>query len=168
MKKPMSIRRWILIGFAILGALAVLAGAAFYPIQGFFAVGAFELTVTIRPSGQKSISSIIVAADSNLGDAHGILTVLLDPKSDLGSAIQRRFELRNAVRKDPFDGQDLIIQVPYDIHVRQSLIGWPYVKNYRQHQWLLVFAVMEDGERVGKVIEIPHRTEAREVVVTLP
>jgi hypothetical protein len=68
------------------------------------------------------------------------------------------------VVSDPFDGQPITVRVP--IGGRESPFGREL--NRHQYQFLAVIAVLPDGRRVGKVVEIPVRRVCREVSVTLP
>ena len=69
-----------------------------------------------------------------------------------------------SVTADPFAGQPLTVKVP--VSGRTSMSGRT-LRRY-QFQYLVVFAVLPDGRRVRKLVEIPDGRVSREVAVSLP
>ena len=96
---------------------------------------------------------------------------MLDPQFDWRSN-QRlaQIEVNYLVTQDPYNGRDPIVtHVPWTTHSHASLFGFVIrEQNFFPCRALVVFAVMDDGERVGKAVEIPDPTKTREVIVTLP
>jgi hypothetical protein len=73
-------------------------------------------------------------------------------------------ETRWSATADPFTGEPLTVRVP--ISVRYSRSGREL--SHFQFQYLVVVAVLPDGRRVGKVVDIPGGQVSREVNVELP
>jgi hypothetical protein len=69
-----------------------------------------------------------------------------------------------SVSADPFVGEPLIVHVP--VSGRDSMSGRQLSRS--QFEYLVVVAVLPDGRRVGKLVDIPDGRVSREVSVTLP
>jgi hypothetical protein len=65
---------------------------------------------------------------------------------------------------DPFDGGPLTVSVWFGGR-SSEFWGTSWSK---QERYLAIVAKLEDGRRVGKVVEIPDRKTSRELVVALP
>ena len=65
---------------------------------------------------------------------------------------------------DPFDGQPITVRVA--VSGRESPFGRELLRS--QFRFLAVIAVLPDGRRVGKVVDIPDGRVSREVSVALP
>jgi hypothetical protein len=153
---------WLLILCGI-GVVGVGYDSLFMP--GLIADGSYPLAVTLRPSGKHAISSIFVSPEGRVEVAEQNLAWMLDKRIDPNS-IQN--ELWCPIKKDPFDGGDLTVNIPFSEHIRTPMF-WPsYVKNETQFQALLVFVILDDGSRAGKVVELPHRSQSRAITVALP
>jgi hypothetical protein len=68
------------------------------------------------------------------------------------------------VTADPFAGEPLVVSVP--VSGRDSLLGWELSRFQFRH--LVVVAVLPDGRRVGKLVDIPDGRVSREVSVSFP
>jgi hypothetical protein len=77
----------------------------------------------------------------------------LPPESQMWSAVA-----------DPFDGQPITVKVA--VSGRESMSGRELRRS--QFRYLVVVAVLPDGRRVAKVVEIPDGRMSRELSVTLP
>jgi len=136
-------------------AVLVVAGALaweFIPLQLTVWDGGFDLTVNVS-STAGPLKSVSCQACGGRKEAEEVLEHLLPP--DLGS--------RSAVA-DPFDGQPLTVQVP--VSGRASPIGRELRRS--QFRYLVVIGQLNDGRRLGKLVEIPDGRESREVNVSLP
>lgn len=144
-----QMRRILIIVVAIL-AVGVLAWE-FIPIQELRWNGTFKLTVRVDcPEGRpRSVSCEAFGHREYADNAASLLPY--EPNVWF-------------VVSDPFDGQPITVRVP--IGGRESPFGREL--NRHQYQFLAVIAVLPDGRRVGKVVEIPVRRVCREVSVTLP
>jgi hypothetical protein len=142
-------RAFLIIGFLVVaGALAW----EFIPIQLTIWDGGFDLTVNVS-STAGPLKSVSCQACGGREEAEEILEYLLPP--DLGSS--------SAVA-DPFDGQPLRVQVP--VSGRASPMGRELRRS--QFRYLVVIGQLNDGRRLGKLVEIPDGRESREVSVSLP
>jgi hypothetical protein len=155
---------------AIVAPCAVVVSfALFFPLQKLIGDGAYPLTVKVQPSGNKNIAIVMVALDGNVERAAENLERMLDPKMDLRMVDSPLFELGARQKRDPFDGRDFELLVPNSQHIHYSMVGLVCSERcYFAYRGLLVFAVMEDGQRVGKAVEIPDMKVSREVTVSLP
>jgi hypothetical protein len=111
----------------------------------------FELTVHVSsdPGPPRSVSC---QAMGRRDDAVTVLQHLAPPETKLWSATA-----------EPFDGKPLVVNVP--VGGRESMSGRE-LKRY-QFRYLVVIAVLADGRRVGKLVEIPDSRESREISVEL-
>ncbi len=140
--------------FLIIG-LSVLAGALaweFIPIQLTVWDGGFDLTVNVS-STAGPLKSVSCQACGRREEAEEVLEYLLPPDTRQWSAVA-----------DPFDGQPLTVQVP--VSGRASPMGRELRRS--QFRYLVVIGQLNDGRRVGKLVEIPDGRESREVSVSLP
>lgn len=113
--------------------------------------GGFELTIHVSsdPGPPRSVSC---QAFGSRQDAEYVLTRLIHP------------ERLWSIVADPFNGEALILNVPLSGH--DSMSGRELVRF--QFRYLVVIAVLPDGRRVGKLVEIPDCRVSREVSVVLP
>lgn len=140
------------LAIAVAGLAAAILAWEFVPIQVKRWDGGFDVTVRIQcPEGRPR--SVSVEAHTHRKYAEEAVEHLLPPEPGLRSVVA-----------DPFDGQPLIVRVP---------AGWeesPFGRELRrwQFQSLAVIAVLPDGRRVGKVVDLPDVRVSRRVAVTLP
>jgi len=143
-------RRALIAVVAVL-ALGVLAWE-FIPVQVMIWDGSFDLTVRVESSaGQPQVVSC--EAFGRREYAEEAVAHLLPPESRMWSTTA-----------DPFDGQPLIVRVA--VSGRESPFGRELRRS--QFRYLAVIAVLPDGRRVGKVVDIPDERVSREVSVALP
>ena len=143
-------RRALIAVVAVL-ALGVLAWE-FVPIQVLIWDGSFDLIVRVEcPEGRPR--AVTCEAFDRREFANEAVTHLLPSESRSWSAVA-----------DPFDGR------PITVHVAVSGRESPFGRELRRSQfrYLAVIAVMPDGRRVGKVVDIPDGQVSREVSVALP
>ncbi|MBX7102568.1 MAG: hypothetical protein K1X57_00700 [Gemmataceae bacterium] len=143
-------RRVLIAGVAVLG-LGVLAWE-FIPVLVIIWDGGFDLTVRIEcPEGRPL--AVTCEAFGRREYAEEAVAHLLPPESRSWSTVV-----------DPFDGQPITVQVA--VSGRDS----PFGRELRRSQFpfLAVIAVLPDGRRVGKVVDIPDGRVSREVSVALP
>jgi hypothetical protein len=138
-------------------ALLLLACAALWVYTSTTYIiwdGGFDLTVRVssNPGWPRSVSC---QAFGNREDAEVVLDHMLPTESPLGS---------ESAISDPFNGEPLILIVP--VSGRESMSGRQLSRF--QFRWLVVIGVLQDGRRVGKLVEIPDGRESREVSVVLP
>ena len=140
-------RRTLLTLAAVL--VAGLLAWEFGPIDVKRCSGSFDLTVRVegRP---RSISCEAFGGERSAED---VLAVLMPPESRRWSAVA-----------DPFDGRPLTVGIP--VSWRESPLGRQYRRT--QFRYLVVIATMPDGERVGKLVDIPDSRVSQEVTVSLP
>lgn len=114
--------------------------------------GGYDLTVrvTSNPGPPQSVSC---QARGRREDAEYVLEHLLPPETQLWSATA-----------DPFASKPLTVHVPVSGRVSRS--GRQLSRT--QFHWLVVIAVLPDGRRVGKLVEIPDGRVSREINVELP
>jgi hypothetical protein len=142
-------RRVLLIAAAVL-ACFVLA-VEFIPIYMVIWDGGYDLTVHVKsPSGRPR---------SIYCEAYG-------QRKYADEACARLATDASAWRTvaDPFDGNPLPVWVA--VSGRRTLFG-RYVHRM-QFRFLAITAVMPDGNRVSKVIDLPDDRVSREVTLTLP
>ena len=143
-------RRTILTLTAVL--VAGFLAWEFVPLEKKICDGSFDLTVRVEClAGQPR--SVSCEAFGRLMQAEEALAVLMPPESRRWSAVA-----------DPFDGRPLTVGVP--VSWRESPLGRQYRRT--QFRYLVVIATMQDGERIGKLVDIPDSRESREVSVSLP
>jgi hypothetical protein len=141
---------------AVLITVALIAAGLlaweFVPIQVIVWDGAYELTVRVEsPDGRPRSVSCEAFGRREYADAAVVHPH--PPESQRWSAVA-----------DPFEGQPITVQVA--VSGRESPFGRELRRS--QFKFLAVNAVMADGRRVGKVVEIPDSRVSREVAVTLP
>jgi hypothetical protein len=114
--------------------------------------GGYDLTVRVSssPGPPRSVSC---QACGRREAAEYVLEHLLPPETRSYSATA-----------DPFAGEPLTVNVP--VSGRESMTGRQLSRF--QFRWLVVIAVLPDGRRVGKLVEIPDGEVSREVRVELP
>jgi hypothetical protein len=142
----------------ILGGLLV-----FLCVVGFWifetrthADGTYPLTVQVRSISNSSIRAVSCEAFWTAGAAATSYEHLLPPTS------------RFSGKADPYTGKRLTVEIEFSQYMGQKLIGDWYVKRDSQCTALLVIADFADGERAGKIVEIPNRKVARSIIVDLP
>jgi hypothetical protein len=114
--------------------------------------GGFDLTVRVssHPGPPRAVSCQAFALREQ---AEFVLEHLLPPETRLWSAVA-----------DPFADE------PLSVYVRVS--GWASMSGRElrrfQFRYLVVIAVLPDGRRVGKLVDIPDGRVCREVTVELP
>ena len=140
-------RRTLLILAAVI--VAGFLAWEFVPIYVARCSGSFDLTVRVEGRPR----SVSCEAFGGQRSAEEALTVLMPPESRMWSAVA-----------DPFDGRPLTVGVP--VSWRESPLGRQYWRT--QFRYLVVIATMPDGERVGKLVDIPDGRESREVTVSFP
>jgi hypothetical protein len=143
--------RWTLLGVAFLliaGALLWVYTSTTYIIWD----GQFDLSVRVS-SSLGPPRSVSCQACSHREQAEYVLEHLLPPEGRLWSATA-----------DPFAGEPLTVNVP--VSGRDSMSGRELRRG--QFRWLVVIAVLPDGRRAGKLVEIPDGRVCREVSVELP
>jgi hypothetical protein len=114
--------------------------------------GKFDLAVVVEPSGGR-ICAVTSEAFQRREEAESALEQLTPPSSDWCSATEA-----------PFTGQPLKTRVPFS--QRTSALGREI--DYIQFHYLVVIAELQDGRRVGKLVDIPDGRMSREVHVGLP
>lgn len=141
-------RRALIAVVAVL-ALGVLAWE-FVPVQVLIWDGSFDLTVrVVCPEGRPR--AVTYEAFGRREYADEAVAHLLPPES--WSAVS-----------DPFDDQPITVRVA--VSGRKSPFGRKLRRS--QFRFLAVIAVLPDGQRVGKVVDIPDGRVSREVSVALP
>lgn len=115
--------------------------------------GSYDLTVTVNSISGSPIRAVSCEGVRNKDEARSRLEDLLPPETRLWSA-----------SAEPFTGQPLIVSIPFSF--RESGLGRTWGDT--QLRGLLVIVQYQDGERMGKAIEIPHRRESRSVTVEFP
>ena len=115
-------------------------------------VGQYELTVRVS-SKSKLPQSVTCQAFGRRGDAERAARYGLPSDGTGWPAVA-----------DPFDGKPLAVRVMPS--GRDSMIGRELVRT--QSGYLAVVAVMPDGRRVVKIVDIPDDQASREVDVVLP
>ncbi len=138
---------------AVVATLAVgVLAWEFIPVQVLIWDGSFDLTVRVEcPAGQPR--SVSCEAFGRREYADEAAAQLLPPESRMWSTTA-----------EPFDGQALSVRVA--VSGRESPFGRELRRSQFRH--LAVIAVLADGRRVGKVVDIPDGQVSREVSVTLP
>jgi hypothetical protein len=140
---------------ALIVALLIIAGAMAWELVPFESTiwdGHFYLTVHVG-STAGPLRTVSCQAFSRQEDAEYALELLLPPESPLWSAVA-----------DPFNGQTLRVDVP--VSGRTSPLGRELRRSQFRH--LLVIGQLQDGKRVGMLVEIPDSRLTREVHVSLP
>ena len=140
-------RRTLLILAAVI--VAGFLAWEFVPIYVARCSGSFDLTVRVEGRPR----SVSCEAVGSLREAEEALAVLLPPDTRMWSAIV-----------DPFDGRPLEVRVA--VNWRESPLGRQYWRT--QFRYLVVIATMPDGERIGKLVDIPDSRESKQVTVSLP
>jgi hypothetical protein len=142
--------RWVLM-IAILVAASLLAWE-FVPLQVTIWDGGYELAVHVSATAGP-LRSVSCEAFSRAEDAQHALEYTLPPETSTWSATA-----------DPFTGEVLKVRVP--VSGRDSPCG----RELRRFQfrYLLVIGHLQNGRRVGKVVEIPDGRVSREITVVLP
>lgn len=145
-----SMKNPLLAVLAILGV--ALVAWEFIPIQVSLCDGSYNLTVRIKSSvGQPS--SVSCEVFGNLDYAKEVVDNQFPPETEMWSRVV-----------DPFDGQPITVSVP--LTERLSPLGRELSRV--QFRYLAVIAVLPDGKRIGKLVNIPDCRELREVSVVLP
>ena len=124
----------------------------FFPIYVEVWDGHFDLTVQVSsPLGR--LGSVSCEAFGARELAEQAVENLYPPDTHLSSAVA-----------NPFDGQPLTVTVP--LSGRKSPVG----RELRRHQfqYLAVIGRLENGKKIGKLVEIPDCRVAREIDVSLP
>jgi hypothetical protein len=141
---------------ALFATVAILAAGVlaweFIPLAVTIHDGGFDLTVHIESLGGQP-QSVSCETFGRREYADEAVTRLLPPQSRSWSAVA-----------DPFDGRPLTVGVA--VGERESPFG--RVLQRFQFRFMAVIAVMPDGSRIGKVVEIPDGRVSREVTVELP
>jgi hypothetical protein len=138
----------IIIAVPVAGVLAW----EFIPAQVLVWDGSFDLTVRVESAGDRP-RSVTCEAFGRREYAEAAVADGLPPESRKWST-----------SADPFDGQPLTVRVA--VNGRESPFGRELRRS--QFRYLAVVAVLPDGQRVGKLAEIPDGRVSREVSVTLP
>jgi hypothetical protein len=138
----------------VAGALLVGSGVFLFeyvPVGKVVWDGAVDVTVTVTKSGQP-IRAVTCEAFGNRADAEVALEYLLPPETHMWSA-----------SANPFDG------IPLTVTVLVSGLDSFSGRNVRrtQFQYLVVIARLQDGKRVGKIVEIPDVRVSRAIHVSL-
>lgn len=136
-------------------ALLLVAGAVVWVCTSTPCVvwdGGFDLTVNVS-SDPGPPRSVTCQALGRREEAECVLEHLLPPETRLWSAIA-----------NPFVGKALTVRVP--LSGRDSMSGRELSRF--QFRYMVVVAVLPDGRRVGKLVDIPDCRVAREVAVVLP
>jgi hypothetical protein len=142
--------RWSLL---IAGLLIVGFGLWFYTSKEYVIWdGGFDLTVHVSSNPVRP-RSVTCQAFGHREYADFAVEHLLPPSSRLWSATA-----------DPFDGKPIRVDVP--VSGRDSMSGRELARF--QFRYLVVIAVLPDGRRVGKLVNIPDSRVSREVTVTFP
>jgi hypothetical protein len=117
--------------------------------------GGFDLTVHVssQPGPPQSVSCEVIYRREA---AEQVLEHLAQPPPQRGPVM--------AVTADPFAGEPLTVHVP--VSWWESMSGRRLTRP--RPLWLVVIAVLPDGRRVGKLVEVPDRGATRQVSVELP
>ena len=139
----------------VVAALLLFAGALLWVFTSATYIiwdGGFDLAVRVscHPGPPRSVSC---EACARRQDAEQVLEHLQPPEAGSRSATA-----------NPFVGEPLIIKVP--VSGRDAMSGRQLSRF--QFGWLVVIAVLPDGRRVGKLVEIPDGRVSREVSVIFP
>jgi hypothetical protein len=145
-----KMRRTLLRVVAVL-TFSVLAWE-FLPVQMLVWDGQFNLIVRVE-SPESRLQSVTCEAFGQREQADVAVAYLLPPESKSWSTVA-----------DPFDGQPITVRVA--VSGRLSLIGREIRR--MQFRYLAVIAVLPNGHRMGKVVDIPDGRVCREVSVTFP
>jgi hypothetical protein len=120
--------------------------------------GRFELTVNIVGPGERP-KWVWLGQEPNKDQAERFLAVMLKVKRE------RMDDGFLSLIVDPFYGQ------PISLHVRLSGSDSPIfgaLGETQYGQYLVVVAEMPDGQRVGKIVDIPDHNESTQVTISLP
>jgi hypothetical protein len=140
--------------FLIVLVFVVAAALAweFIPLQVKISDGGFYLTVNVSSSAGP-LHSVSCQAFAQREETKHDLDYLCPPGTPLWSAVA-----------DPFVGEPLKVLVP--VSGRESPCG----RELRRFQfrYLVVIGKFQDGQRAGKLVEVPDGRVSREVSVVLP
>jgi hypothetical protein len=145
-----SMRRTLVTIAAVLAA-GFLAWE-FVPLEKKIWDGGFHLTVHVESEAGQPLS-VSCETFGRREHAEEALAVLLPPETRMWSTVA-----------DPFDGQPLTVLVP--VSGRESPLGRELRRS--QFRYLVVIAVLPDGRRVGKLVDIPDSRVSQEVSVSFP
>ena len=114
--------------------------------------GGYDLTVRVSgdPGPPRSVSC---ETFGHRQDAEEAAARRMPPGSRMWSTVA-----------DPFDGQPITVKVA--VSGRDSMSGRELRRS--QFRYLVVVAVLPDGQRVSKLVDIPDGRVSREVSVTVP
>src|SRR5262245_50418051 len=135
-----------------LPAVALVLALEFLPISVLIWDGHFDLTVNVS-STAGPLRSVSCQACGDRDLAEHVLKSRRPFESDLWAVIA-----------DPFEGEPLTVKVP--VSGRTSPFGRE-VSRY-QFSHLVVIGHLQDGRRLGKLVEIPDGRVSRTVSVSLP
>lgn len=158
----MNVLRIILCSLLAGTVCVAIAFLFFSTRQSIILDGAFNLNVRVRPSGERAIATLLVSPNGRAEDADHHLKLLLegvDPDV---------LDLWTPIKRKPFNGGDVIVGVPFSERIQTPIFGPERLIGESQFQALLVFAILNNGERVGKVVQIPHRRQTTVLEVMLP
>ncbi len=133
-------------------AVAMALAWEFVPFQVEIWDGGIDLTVNLS-STAGDIRYVRCKACVQREDAEWALENWPDPEAWSGSVVV-----------DRFDGKPFPVYVP--ITGRDSPLGREISR--RQHRFLAVIGNLQDGRRIGKLVELPDLRKSREVSVSLP
>ncbi len=105
-----------------------------------------------------------INVSSDAGSLHAVYCQPFRHREDAENYLKEPWppENPNSVA-DPFDGKPLKAYMP--IHGRE-MFGIEY--GIRKNQYLVLFGQFKNGQKVGKVVEIPDHRMSREGSVTVP
>ena len=124
----------------------------FVPLQKKICDGSFDLTVHVECQAGQPLT-VSCETFGRQEHAEEALSVLLPPEIGMWSTLS-----------DPFDGQPLTVRVA--VSSRESPLGRIFRRS--QFRYLVVIAVLPDGRRVGKMLDIPEYRVLQDVSVSLP
>ncbi len=143
------------LAIAVILLLAVAAPVCLTPGQTVWDDGLWPLAVTVASASDRPIASVSCEAFPSEERARSSLDHLAPPETRLFSAVA-----------DPFRGEAVEVPIPTSYKTRAALL-WSSSR-YNQMRLLVVLVQYRDGQREGRLVELPDLRQVRSMRVEFP